>query len=169
MRGIGGLWLVVCLSISSFAQAGDLLPSRQQVDGWLKGLGSDNQFNPDKGIDWGVMPGPFYTPELGLGVGMAIVGMYRPDKNDHVSQNSTLSLSGFASSTGAFGLGLENYSFLLTTHGVFISAAHSTICRPTIGGRDLALAATMTINRNTPRRNSALSPICSTELHRTPI
>ncbi len=57
MRGIGGLWLVVCLSISSFAQAGDLLPSRQQVDGWLKGLGSDNQFNPDKGIDWGVMPG----------------------------------------------------------------------------------------------------------------
>lgn len=111
MRGIGGLWLVVCLSISSFAQAGDLLPSRQQVDGWLKGLGSDNQFNPDKGIDWGVMPGPFYTPELGLGVGMAVVGMYRPDKSDHVSQNSTLSLSGFASSTGAFGLGLENYSF----------------------------------------------------------
>ena len=75
MRGIGGLWLVVCRSISSFAQAGALLPARQQVDGLLTGLGSDNQFNPHKGFDWGVMPGPLNTPELGLGVGMAVVGM----------------------------------------------------------------------------------------------
>lgn len=111
MRGIAGLCLVSCLSISTLVQAGDLLPSRQQVDGWLVGLGADNQFDSSKGIDWGVMPGPFYTPELGLGVGVAVVGMYRPDETDHVSQNSTLSLSGFASSTGAFGIGLDNYSF----------------------------------------------------------
>lgn len=139
------------------------------MDGWLKGLGSDNQFNPDKGIDWGVMPGPFYTPELGLGVGMAIVGMYRPDKNDHVSQNSTLSLSGFASSTGAFGLGLENYSFFADDAWRFYLSGALNDMPTYYWGRDLALAATMTINRNTPRRNSALSPICSTELHRTPI
>lgn len=117
MRGIAGLCLVSCLSISTLVQAGDLLPSRQQVDGWLVGLGADNQFDSSKGIDWGVMPGPFYTPELGLGVGVAVVGMYRPDETDHVSQNSTLSLSGFASSTGAFGIGLDNYSFLPTMLG----------------------------------------------------
>ncbi len=101
-------WLFLLATVN--VQAG-LLPDRAQIDGWLKGLGSDNQFDASKGIDWGVMPGPFYTPELGLGLGAAVVGMYRPDAADSVSQNSTLSLTGFVSSTGAFGAGFENYSF----------------------------------------------------------
>lgn len=70
------------------------LPTRDEVDGWLNKLGASDNFNASKGIDWGVMPGPFYTPELGLGIGTAVVGMYRPDPNDTVSQNSTLTLSG---------------------------------------------------------------------------
>ncbi len=57
------------------------------------------------------MPGPFYTPELGLGIGTAVVGLYRPDPQDTTSQNSTLTLSGYASSTGAFGLSVKNYTF----------------------------------------------------------
>lgn len=77
------------------------LPSRGEVDGWLNKLGASDSFDASKGIDWGVMPGPFYTPELGLGIGTAVVGMYRPDPNDTVSQNSTLTLSGYFSSTGA--------------------------------------------------------------------
>lgn len=88
-----------------------MLPNRTEIDGWLKNLGSNDQFDAGKGIDWGILPGPFYTPELGLGLGMAVVGMYRPDSNDATSQTSTLSLSGFVSSTGALGLDMKNYSF----------------------------------------------------------
>lgn len=58
-----------------------------------------------------MLPGPFYTPELELGVGVALVGMYQAD-SDPDSKISTLSLSGFASSTGAFGLNLNNYTYL---------------------------------------------------------
>lgn len=85
--------------------------SREKIDGWLQHLGASDKFDASKGIDWGVMPGPFYTPELGLGIGTAVVGLYRPDPQDTTSQNSTLTLSGYASSTGAFGLNVKNYTF----------------------------------------------------------
>ncbi|MER0132401.1 hypothetical protein KD913_05525 [Klebsiella pneumoniae] len=85
--------------------------SREKIDGWLQHLGASDKFDASKGIDWGVMPGPFYTPELGLGIGTAVVGLYRPDPQDTTSQNSTLTLSGYASSTGAFGLSVKNYTF----------------------------------------------------------
>lgn len=99
---------LLCL-LASEAQAA--LPSRAEVDGWLQKLGASDSFDAKKGIDWGIMPGPFYTPELGLGIGTAVVGMYRPDPNDTVSQNSTVTLSGYFSSTGAFGVTLQNYAF----------------------------------------------------------
>lgn len=91
--------------------AQSVLPDRNRIDGWLTSLGGDNHFDAAKGINWGVMPGPFYTPELGIGVGTAVVGMYRPDPDDRVSQNSTFSLSGYASATGAFGMNINNYAF----------------------------------------------------------
>ncbi|MDR0218211.1 MAG: outer membrane protein assembly factor [Enterobacteriaceae bacterium] len=90
----------------------NILPDRQKIDGWLKELGGSDEFDAHKKIDWGVLPGPFYTPEMGAGVGVAVIGLYRPDKHDHISQNSSLGLSGFASSTGAFGLNFTNYNFL---------------------------------------------------------
>ncbi|HHH4727937.1 TPA: BamA/TamA family outer membrane protein [Klebsiella pneumoniae] len=85
--------------------------SREKIEGWLQHLGASDKFDASKDIDWGVMPGPFYTPELGLGIGSAVVGLYRPDPQDTTSQNSTLTLSGYASSTGAFGLSVKNYTF----------------------------------------------------------
>ncbi|WP_232012474.1 BamA/TamA family outer membrane protein [Cedecea lapagei] len=102
--------LAACLIVSYPALA-QILPDRKQVDAWLKPLGANDNFTAAKGIDWGVIPGPFYTPELGVGVGTAVVGMYRPDPTDSVSQNSTLSLSGYVSSNGAFGLNASNYAF----------------------------------------------------------
>ncbi|VCY17265.1 hypothetical protein BANRA_05276 [Klebsiella pneumoniae] len=93
--------------------------SREKIDGWLQHLGASDKFDASKGIDWGVMPGPFYTPELGLGIGTAVVGLYRPDPQDTTSQNSTLTLSGYASSTGAFGLSVKNYTFSIVICGAF--------------------------------------------------
>lgn len=92
------------------AKAG-YLPSREQIDDALAGLGSNNQFDRSKTIDWGILPGPFYTPELEAGIGVALVGLYQADRHPD-SKISTLSLSGFASSTGAFGLNLNNYTYL---------------------------------------------------------
>jgi len=103
----GILCCIACLG-SGEVQAD--LPSRNRVDRWLQSL-SSGEVDLTKGIDWGVMPGPFYTPELGLGIGTAVVGLYRPDAGDDVSQNSTLALSGYVSSTGAFGLTMQNYAF----------------------------------------------------------
>ena len=65
-------------------------------------------FDRSKTIDWGVLPGPFYTPELELGLGIAVVGLYQADSRPD-SKISSLSLSGFGSSTGAFW-----YDFLVT-------------------------------------------------------
>ncbi len=90
----------------------DILPDRQKIDGWLNALGGNNQVDECKKMDWGVLPGPFYTPEMGVGIGAAVVGLYRPDRTDHISQTSSLGLSGFGSATGAFGLNFTNYNFL---------------------------------------------------------
>lgn len=91
---------------------GQILPERQQIDSWLSELGGENSFDETKAIDWGVLPGPFYTPEMGLGVGTALVGLYRIDKDDKMTQPSSIGLSGFASSTGAFGVNFTNYNFV---------------------------------------------------------
>lgn len=98
------------LFITQATQA-DILPTRTQIDDLLAGLGGDNQIDRNKTIDWGILPGPFYTPELELGVGVALVGLYQVDEQPD-TKISSLSLSGFASSTGAFGLNLKNHTYL---------------------------------------------------------
>ncbi|MGO2334411.1 BamA/TamA family outer membrane protein [Providencia sp.] len=102
---------LLSLFIMPISQA-QILPERQQIDGWLNELGGKNSFDESKTVDWGILPGPFYTPEMGLGVGTAIVGLYRIDKEDKITQPSSIGLSGFASSTGAFGINFTNYNFI---------------------------------------------------------
>ncbi|MGL5008191.1 MAG: BamA/TamA family outer membrane protein [Plesiomonas sp.] len=78
------------------------------IDDLLTDLGASDSWDERKRIDWGVLPGPFYNPELGVGMGVAAIGLYRADALDRQTQPSTLSLTGFVSSTGAFGIGFEN-------------------------------------------------------------
>lgn len=84
--------------------------SRQQVDHFLDGLSSDNSHVTPGSLDWGILPGPFYTPELGAGIGVAAAGFYRTS-SDPAIRTSNVTATGFAGSTGAFGLGLDNYTF----------------------------------------------------------
>ncbi|VDZ72028.1 Uncharacterised protein [Atlantibacter hermannii] len=51
-----------CLALFR-AQAATL--SRQDIDALLQKLGDGDTASVKSGIDWGVMPGPFYTPLLG--------------------------------------------------------------------------------------------------------
>lgn len=109
-----GLKILLLCGLIVFSQMGQatVIPDRQTIDRFLNTLGADRKADMSKTIDWGVVPGPFYTPELGVGVGVAAVGLYRPDEHQHHTPLSSLSFTGFASSTGAFGVGYENYTFL---------------------------------------------------------
>ncbi|WP_246814761.1 BamA/TamA family outer membrane protein [Ferrimonas balearica] len=114
-------WLsaLVLLSLPSWASEAtpDTDPSLyQRGQQWfarvLEELGADGGFDPDKGIDWSVMPGPFYTPEKSLGIGVSTVGLYLPDRNDTVSQPSSITINGFGSINGSLGIGVESRTFL---------------------------------------------------------
>jgi len=102
--------LALSLTLTAWPSAAVAL-DQKSVDQLLGKLGADNQYDPEKGINWSVLPGPFYTPELRLGLGMAVAGIYRVDPNDTATQNSSLSFTGYVSSSGALGLGLNSYTF----------------------------------------------------------
>ncbi|MGL4427635.1 MAG: BamA/TamA family outer membrane protein [Silvania sp.] len=102
--------LALSLTLTAWPSAAVAL-DQKSVDQLLGKLGADNQYDPEKGINWSVLPGPFYTPELRLGLGMAVAGIYRVDPNDTTTQNSSLSFTGYVSSSGALGLGLNSYTF----------------------------------------------------------
>lgn len=102
----GGLLNLIAAPVS----AGGL--THEDIDGVLNKLGADSQFDASKGVNWSVLPGPFYTPELKLGLGTAVAGVYRVDPADNVTQNSSVSFTGFVSASGALGVGLTNYTFL---------------------------------------------------------
>ncbi|MGQ4498498.1 hypothetical protein ACUIA4_07715 [Vibrio parahaemolyticus] len=69
---------IVCLFLSeaTLAEAANQksemqeLTSYQQYQAWLENLllelGADGQFDPKKGIDWSVMPGPFILQRKSL-------------------------------------------------------------------------------------------------------
>ncbi|WP_299570366.1 BamA/TamA family outer membrane protein [uncultured Shewanella sp.] len=121
---ISGL-LSVCIFFSASASAsetsqlassaGESLTSDEEL-GWLEDflqtLGADGEFDADKLIDFSFLPGPFYNPEMDLGVGISAVGLYQVDPNDEVSQLSSLVINGLASINGALGVGIENKTFL---------------------------------------------------------
>ncbi|EMD2999158.1 BamA/TamA family outer membrane protein [Salmonella enterica] len=102
--------LILSLTLTAWP-SGAMVLNQKSVDALLAKLGADNQYDPQKGIDWSVLPGPFYTPELKLGLGMAVAGIYRVDPNDTTTQNSSLSFTGYVSASGALGLGLSSYTF----------------------------------------------------------
>ncbi|MGF1683853.1 BamA/TamA family outer membrane protein [Photobacterium minamisatsumaniensis] len=116
---------ILLFSTSVYADQ-DLTPY-QRYQQWLNNmlleLGADGQFNPDKGVDWSVMPGPFYTPEKEFGIGVSAVGLYLPDLNDTVSQPSSITINGFGSINGAYGVAVSNSNYLKQDkYRVFVNA-----------------------------------------------
>lgn len=81
------------------------------IDKVLNKLGASKEVDVSHGIDWGVLPGPFYNPEMGLGVGVAAIGLYKPKNAEKDTQLSTLTLHGFLTTSGAFGIGADNNTF----------------------------------------------------------
>ncbi|GIU40358.1 membrane protein [Shewanella sairae] len=126
---IGSLAALFCAavwSLPTYAEnkvaASDVNPARGEQppqassQGWLEDflqtLGADGEFDPDKLIDFSYLPGPFYNPEMDLGVGISAVGLYQYDPDDEVSQLSSLVINGLASTNGALGVALANKTFI---------------------------------------------------------
>lgn len=86
-------------------------PTPGWVDEFLETLGADGKFNADKVIDFSLLPGPFYSPEMSLGLGVSAIGLYQVDRDDSVSQLSSLVINGFASTNGSVGMVIENKTF----------------------------------------------------------
>ncbi|MEC4727423.1 BamA/TamA family outer membrane protein [Shewanella sp. D64] len=82
------------------------------IEDFLQALGADGEFNPDKLIDFSYLPGPFYNPEMDLGVGISAVGLYQYDPKDEMSQLSSLVINGLASTNGALGVTIANKTFI---------------------------------------------------------
>ncbi|WP_153916079.1 BamA/TamA family outer membrane protein [Shewanella sp. TC10] len=100
---------------ASVDQTTETLASDEELswmESFLQKLGADGEFDADKLIDFSFLPGPFYNPEMDLGVGISAVGLYQVDPTDEVSQLSSLVINGLASINGALGVSLENKTFL---------------------------------------------------------
>ncbi len=104
-----GLWCATAIS-AEVNQADD---SEKQgwIDRLLNKLGASKEVDVSKGIDWGVLPGPFYNPEMGFGIGAAAIGLYKPKSAEAETQLSTLSIRGFGTVKGAYGISVENNTF----------------------------------------------------------
>src|SRR3546814_6378695 len=87
------------------------LPDRATIDGLLTSLGGDDRADDTAATGWGLLPGPFYTPETSLGLGIALVGLYRTGDKRPETPLSSLTLSGFASITGTFGFDFGSYNY----------------------------------------------------------
>ena len=99
--------IIIALSNSALAEE-----KKSWFDSTLETLGlNDNTFDESKLIDFSVIPGPFYNPEMSFGIGLSAVGLYRGDSDDKETQLSSLVINGFGSANGSFGAAIENKTF----------------------------------------------------------
>ncbi|MFV8450442.1 BamA/TamA family outer membrane protein [Vibrio campbellii] len=82
------------------------------VDDILTKLGSSETVDESKLIDWGILPGPFVNPEQGFGIGVAAVGLYTPYDWQQGDPYSTVTVTSYGSTSGSYGLGLNNRTYL---------------------------------------------------------
>ncbi len=103
--------LVVSIGLSPLS-ANAAEPTNGWFEQLLEDLGSSETVDHSKAIDWGVLPGPFVNPEQGFGIGMAAVGLYTPAGWLRSDPYSTLTVSSYVSTSGSYGLGVNNRTYL---------------------------------------------------------
>ncbi|BCN26711.1 BamA/TamA family outer membrane protein [Vibrio alfacsensis] len=101
---------ITALLCTPYALAEQAEPSL--MDDILTKLGSSESVDESKLIDWGVLPGPFVNPEQGFGIGVAAVGLYTPYDWQKGDPYSTVTVSSYGSSSGSYGLGINNRTYL---------------------------------------------------------
>ncbi|GGB21381.1 hypothetical protein [Agarivorans gilvus] len=79
MKKIIGLALSLMLSAAlSYANtpAASETGEASWLDKLLDKLGADGGYDSSKSIDFSILPGPFYNPEMSLGLGISAIGLY---------------------------------------------------------------------------------------------
>lgn len=104
--------LAVFMALSvSYPVIAESASQKNWIDNTLEYFGSSDKIDVSQGIDWGVLPGPFANPEQGVGIGAAAVGLYAPYDWVETTPYSTLAIKSYFSSTGSYGLGVENRTY----------------------------------------------------------
>ncbi|MGF1903201.1 BamA/TamA family outer membrane protein [Aliivibrio sifiae] len=85
--------------------------TKSWVDTFLEELGSSEDIDVSRGIDWAVLPGPFANPEQGFGIGVAAVGLYSPLEHKGSAPLSTINITGYGSTSGSYGVGVNNRTY----------------------------------------------------------
>lgn len=114
-----GKYLLPAVLVSSQVMAVvPAFPEKQEkkgglIDRMLDDLGASGDYDASKTVDFSVLPGPFYTPEMQLGIGISAVGLYHVPSDSNVEhQPSSVTVNGFASSNFSAGVTINNITFL---------------------------------------------------------
>ena len=116
IKYVAGL-LFIMLSKHLFAVV-QVFPDKQEkkggvIDRMLDDLGASGNYDSSKVVDFSVLPGPFYTPEMQLGIGISAVGLYHVPSDSNIKhQPSSVTINGFASSNFSAGVTISNITFL---------------------------------------------------------
>ncbi len=165
MKAITSLPLLVMLPTAVFAQEQE----QDWIDNLLTELGSSETINVEDGIDWGVLPGPFVNPEQGFGFGVAAVGLYAPSDWVETTPYSTVAVKSYVSTSGSYGLGVENRTYLKGDTLRFLAdgwISHAPVITGVWVGMRLKAATTKPSNR---RRFCALRQKSPTSSCRKPM
>lgn len=112
-------FLASCLVTIGSLHSPFLIASEQadevKEQGWFENvldkLGADGGFDESKTIDFSVLPGPFFNPDLQFGIGFSAAGLYKVDDSED-AKISTLTINGYGSTNASFGVIVDNKMLL---------------------------------------------------------
>lgn len=83
------------------------------VDKFLADLGASDRYDNSKVIDFSVLPGPFYTPEMEFGIGLSAVGLYQVgDARGTENEPSNITVNAFLSTNLSAGITVNSTTVL---------------------------------------------------------
>ena len=88
-------------------QQPDTVKKKKGLINWvLDYLNNTNKHNNHKKFDFSVLPGPHFSSDTGLGLGIIGMGLYRQDRRDTISQPSNVSIFGDITTKSSYTVGI---------------------------------------------------------------
>ena len=88
-------------------QQPDTVKKKKGLINWvLDYLNNTNKNKNHKKLDFSVLPGPHFSSDTGLGLGIIGMGLYRQDRRDTISQPSNVSIFGDITTKSSYTVGI---------------------------------------------------------------
>lgn len=88
-------------------QQPDTVKKKKGIINWvLNYLNNTNKNKKHKKFDFSVLPGPHFSSDTGLGLGIIGMGLYRQDRRDTISQPSNVSIFGDITTKSSYTVGI---------------------------------------------------------------